>query len=304
MKGFVVWVVLAITRWRLVRWIFTRTRVGRRVSRRFVAGETLAEAIQVALEANEAGMPVSLNSLGEHVDDEASARICLDSYVAAIDALRANGIDGNISVKLTQLGLVLDEELCETLLGDLARHAAEAGTTLTIDMEDSTLTDGTLDLYERAQRAHGNLGVALQAYLKRTPQDLARVAPLGGHIRLCKGAYEEPESIAFRSRSAVNEAYDGLMRSLLDDEGLLPALATHDDARVEAAVAAAAGRTAPYEFQMLYGIRVSLQEQLLADGLALRSYIPYGEAWYPYLTRRMAERPANLWFFIRALFGR
>jgi len=194
--------------------------------------------------------------------------------------------------------LVLDEGSCEAFLGDLARRADRAGTTLTVDMEDSTLTDRTLDLYERAQRAHGNLGVALQAYLKRTPQDLARIAPLGGHIRLCKGAYDEPESIAFRSRRDVNAAYDALMEALMDDEGLLPAIATHDDARVEAALAASEGRTSPYEFQMLYGIRVSLQEQLVGDGLALRSYIPYGDAWYPYLTRRMAERPANLWFFI------
>ncbi len=304
MKGFVVRVVLAVTRWRWIRWIFTRTRVGRRVSLRFVAGETLVEAIQVALEANEAGMPVSLNCLGEHVSDEASARASFDSYVAAIDAIGANGVDGNISVKLTQLGFVFDEGLCETLLGDLARRAAGAGTTLTIDMEDSTLTDGTLGMYERVQRANGNLGIALQAYLKRTPQDLARVAPLGGHIRLCKGAYDEPESIAFRSRRQVNDAYDALLEAVMAEEGLMPAIATHDDARVAAAVSAAEGRTAAYEFQMLYGIRVSLQEQIVADGLALRSYIPYGEAWYPYLTRRMAERPANLWFFIRALFGR
>ena len=304
MKGVVVRVVLAITRWRLICWIFTRTRVGRRVSLRFVAGETLAEAIRVALGANRAGMPVSLNLLGEHAGDEASARASFDSYVAAIDEIRAHGVDGNISVKLTQLGLVLDEGSCEALLGDLAQRAAEAGTTLTIDMEDSTLTDRTLDMYERAQRAHGNLGVALQAYLKRTPQDLARIAPLGGHIRLCKGAYDEPESIAFRSRQDINAAYYSLMEGLMADEELLPALATHDDARVAAALSAAEGRTSPYEFQMLYGIRVSLQEQLVGDGLALRSYIPYGDAWYPYLTRRMAERPANLWFFIRALFGR
>jgi proline dehydrogenase len=304
MKGFIVRVVLGVTRWRWVRWIFTRTRIGRRVSLRFVAGESLAEAIQVAVSANEAGMPVSLNLLGENVGDEEAARSSFDSYVAAIARLRENGVDGNISVKLTQLGLGFDDELCEELLGELARRASAAETTLTIDMEESSLTDATLDIYERAQQAHGNLGVALQAYLKRTPQDLARIAPLGGHIRLCKGAYDEPESIAFRSRQDVNDAYDTLARALLTDEGLMPALATHDDGRVAAAMTSVDGRTAPYEFQMLYGIRVSLQEQLVGDGVPVRSYIPYGEAWYPYLTRRMAERPANLWFFVRALFGR
>ena len=304
MKGFIVRVVLAVTRWRWVRWIFTRTRIGRRVSLRFVAGESLADAIQVAVSANDAGMPVSLNLLGENVGDEESARSSFDSYVEAIAQIREHRVDGNISVKLTQLGLGFDDELCEELLGDIARRASAAETTLTIDMEESSLTDVTLDIYERAQQAHGNLGVALQAYLRRTPQDLARIAPLGGHIRLCKGAYDEPESIAFRSRQDVNDAYDALARALLTDEDLMPALATHDDARVAAAMTAVDGRTAPYEFQMLYGIRVSLQEQLVGDGVPVRSYIPYGEAWYPYLTRRMAERPANLWFFVRALFGR
>ena len=304
MKGFIVRVVLAVTRWRWIRWIFTRTHIGRRVSLRFVAGETLAEAIEVAVSANQAGMPVSLNLLGENVGDEASARSSFDSYVEAMVQIRERGVDGNISVKLTQLGLGFDDELCEELLGDLARRASAATTTLTIDMEDSSLTDATLGIYERAQREHGNLGVALQAYLRRTPQDLARIAPLGGHIRLCKGAYDEPESIAFRSRQDVNNAYDALAETLLADDDLMPALATHDDARVAAAMTAVDGRTAPYEFQMLYGIRVSLQEQLIGDGVPVRSYIPYGEAWYPYLTRRMAERPANLWFFVRALFGK
>ena len=171
-------------------------------------------------------------------------------------------------------------------------------------MEDSAFTDMTLDLYESAQRSHGNLGVALQAYLKRTPDDLARILPLGGHVRLCKGAYDEPEAIAYRRRSLVNDAYDSLMTTLMADEGVMPALATHDHERVSAARGVASERTASYEFQMLYGIRLSLQEQLVAEGVPLRSYIPYGEAWYPYLTRRMAERPANLWFFVRALFGR
>jgi proline dehydrogenase len=303
-KGLVVKIVLAVTRWRWVRWIFTATRPGRRVSLRFVAGETLEQAIDAARGANEAGMPVSLNLLGEHVVDTDDARSIHGQYVAAIDSIAANGVDGNISIKLTQLGLGFDDDLCLSLLEQLASHAADAGTTVTIDMEDSQFTDITLDLYEKVQRVHGNLGVAIQAYLKRSPADLARIMPLGGHVRLCKGAYDEPESIAFRSRPKVNEAYDRLMRTLMSEGGVVPALATHDDERVSAALSVAPERTAPYEFQMLYGIRVSLQEQLVADGVPLRSYIPYGDAWYPYLTRRMAERPANLWFFVRALFGR
>jgi proline dehydrogenase len=304
MKGFIVKAVLVVTGWRWVRWVFTQTRVGRRVSLRFVAGETLEEAIVVALEANRRGMPVSLNCLGEHVTDEESARASFEAYRAAINAIRDHGVDGNISVKLTQLGLGYDDDLCEKLLDDLATSALEAGTSVTIDMEDSSLTDVTLDIYERAQRAHGNLGVALQAYLMRTPADLTRIAPLGGHVRLCKGAYDEPVAVAYQSRPEVDAAYDRLLDALMAEEGMLPAIATHDDARVDHAVHASAVRSAPYEFQMLYGIRVSLQEDLVERGLTMRSYIPYGEAWYPYLTRRMAERPANLWFFIRALFGR
>ena len=304
MKGLVVKIVLAVTRWRWGRWIFTKTRVGRRVSLRFVAGETLAQAIDVAHEANRNGMPVSLNLLGEHVTEPDEADGIFDQYVAALDAISAEGIDGNISIKLTQLGLGRDDARCASLLDRLAKHAAAAGTTVTIDMEDSAFTDVTLDLYESAQRAHGNLGVALQAYLKRTPDDLARILPLGGHVRLCKGAYDEPEAIAYRRRGLENDAYDSQMTTLMMSEGVVPALATHDHERVAAARGVAAARAASYEFQMLYGIRVSLQEQLVEEGVLLRSYIPYGEAWYPYLTRRMAERPANLWFFVRALFGR
>lgn len=304
MRGLIVKIVLAVTRWRWVRWVFTKTRVGRRVSLRFVAGETLDQVIAVARTANQQGMPVSLNLLGEHVTTAAQAEEIFAQYAEALDAIAAGGIDGNISVKLTQLGLGMDDALCARLLDGLAVRALAVGTTVTIDMEDSPYTDLTLDLYETAQRAHGNLGVAIQAYLKRSPADLQRIAPLGGHIRLCKGAYDEPETVAYRSRPAVNDAYDGLMEALMADEGLLPALATHDHERVAAATARAPQRTAPYEFQMLYGIRVSLQQQLVADGIPLRSYIPYGAAWYPYLTRRMAERPANLWFFVRALFGK
>jgi proline dehydrogenase len=303
-KGLVVKIVLAITRWRWVRWVFTTTRPGRRVSLRFVAGETLEQAIEAARRANDSGMPVSLNLLGEHTTDAASAEAIFDQYVAAVDAIASEGIDGNISIKLTQLGLGFDDDLCASLLDRLAKHAAGVDTTVTIDMEDSPFTDVTLDLYERFQGQYGNLGVAIQAYLKRSPDDLKRIMSLGGHVRLCKGAYDEPEAIAHRSRPKVNEAYDGLMEMLMRDEGVMPALATHDHERVAAAVALAPDRSAPFEFQMLYGIRVSLQDQLVADGIPVRSYIPYGEAWYPYLTRRMAERPANLWFFVRALFGR
>ena len=304
MRGFVVRIVLAITRWRWVRWLFTKTRVGRRVALRFVAGESLDDAVAAAHRLGEAGVPVSLDHLGEHVTDLTSAEAARDDYLACLDRIAAEGLDANISVKLTQLGMGLDDDLCVRSLDALARRAHESGLTVTIDMEDSAHTETTLRLYEEAQKNHGNLGVALQAYLRRTPEDLDQVAPLGGHIRLCKGAYDEPEEIALRSRREVDAAFDELCAALMEQADAKPAIATHDDARVAVAIALADRRQQPWELQMLYGIRESLQRSLVADGHPLRVYIPYGDAWYPYLTRRMAERPANLWFFLRALFGK
>lgn len=304
MKALVVRIVLAVTRWGWVRWLFTRTRIGRRVALRFVAGETLDEAMAAARRLNEEGMSVSLDHLGEHVSDATLALLARDAYLACIDRIAAEGLDANISVKLTQLGMGLDDDLCAASLEVLARRAAEVGITVTVDMEESDHTTTTIDLYEAAQKEHGNLGLALQAYLRRTPADLERLAPLGGHIRLCKGAYDEPEEIAFQSRDEVDGAFDRLLAPLFAESAVKPAVATHDDARIDAALPHAAARTEPYEFQMLYGVRTPLQQSLVERGEPLRIYVPYGDAWYPYLTRRIAERPANIWFFVRALVGK
>jgi proline dehydrogenase len=296
--------VLAVTRRGPVRRLFTGGRWGRRVAMRFVAGETLDEAVRVTRDLNARGFTVSLDHLGEHVSDARLAAQARDQYLACIDRIAAEGLDANISVKLTQLGLSLDRAVAERSLGDLAARAAAAGTTVTVDMEESPLTQATLDLYCRAQAAHGNLGIALQAYLHRTPGDLARVLPLGGHIRLCKGAYDEPEEVALRRRDQVDAAFSALLGDLMAAEGTRPAVATHDHRMVAAAGDLARGRRQPFEFQMLYGVRPSLQAELVAGGYPLRVYVPYGESWYPYLTRRIAERPSNVWFFARALFGR
>jgi proline dehydrogenase len=300
----VVKAVLTITRWRWVRWLFTRTRVGRRVALRFVAGETLGEAVAATRRINDAGMSVSLDHLGEHVTDTTAAGAARDAYLACLDRIAAEGLDANISVKLTQLGMGLDDELCARSLDALAARASASGLTVTIDMEESVHTATTLRLYREAQGAHGNLGLAIQAYLRRTLDDLASLLALGGHIRLCKGAYDEAEEIAFRSRDEVNVAYDRLLETLMATESVKPAVATHDGGRIEVAKGLGRRRTAPWEFQMLYGVRDALQRALVADGFALRVYVPYGDSWYPYLTRRIAERPANVWFFFRALFGR
>ena len=304
MRGLIVKIVLATTQWRWVRWLFTRTRVGRRVALRFVAGDTLDAAVVAVRRLNSAGMTVSLDHLGEHVTDISAAGAARDAYLACIDRIATEHLDANISVKLTQLGMGLDDALCAASLDALAIRAAACGTSVTVDMEESAHTATTLQLYQAAQRRHGNLGLALQAYLRRTPDDLAAAAPLGGHIRLCKGAYDEPETIAFRSRDEVNTAYDRLLHALMAVESVKPAIATHDEPRIALAEELGLKRTAPWEFQMLYGIRERLQRELVAAGYSMRVYVPYGDSWYPYLTRRMAERPANVWFFVRALFGR
>ncbi len=295
--------VLMVTGWGPVRRMFTSGRWGRRVAMRFVAGETLDEAVAVARDLNAQGFLVSLDLLGEHVTDAALASQSAADYGVCLDRIQAEGLDANISVKLTQLGLGLDDGLAERFLGELATRAAAAGTTVTVDMEESALTEVTLDLYCRAQAEHGNLGLALQAALHRTPADLARVLPLGGHIRLCKGAYDEPAEVALRRRDQVTAAYASLLARVDGLRGGAPGGGHSRRRLVARARELARRRQQPFEFQMLYGIRFSLQAELVAAGFPVRVYVPYGVAWYPYLTRRLAERPSNVWFFARAFFG-
>ncbi len=247
---------------------------------------------------------MSLDHLGEHVSDRSQAQSARDDYLACLDRIHSSGLDANISIKLTQLGLGFDDDLAAESLDVLAARAAECGTSVTVDMEESEHTEKTLAVYEDAQRRRRNVGIAVQACLYRTAADLDRIIPLDGHIRLCKGAYAEPANIAFQSRAEVDAAFDRLLQRLMAVENVRPAVATHDDARIHLARSLGLQRQGYHELQMLYGVRASLQDQLVADGLRLRIYVPYGVAWYPYLTRRLAERPANLWFFVRAVFGR
>jgi proline dehydrogenase len=282
----------------------TSTRPGRALSRRFVAGDTLDEAVVVARALNTEGFLVSLDLLGEEVGDEGSARAATAEYLSCLHRIDREGLRANISVKPTQLGLAIDEALALESVGRLAEAAAETGTTVTLDMEDSRYTDGTVRLYETAQIRYGNLGLALQAYMRRTPADLARLIPLGGHIRLCKGAYVEPEQLALTSKREVDDAFASQLEVLMAASGTYPAIATHDSDLVDLTRRLAAPRRAPFEFQMLYGVRTDLQRDLLAEGFPLRVYLPFGSEWYPYLTRRLAERPANAWFFARSMLSR
>ncbi len=284
--------------------MITGTRPGRALSTRFVAGETLEQAIAAAQALNGKGASVSLDHLGEHVTDRPQAEAARDDYLACLDAIGAHGVDGNVSIKLSQLGMSFDDEMAAESLDRLALRAAEVGTTVTVDMEESAVTQLTIDLYTAAQNKYGNLGLAVQAYLHRTTEDLDTVMPYGGHIRLCKGAYAEPEEIAHQSRQAVDEAFDRLTHLLMSDDSVEPAIASHDKNRLDVVQDLVSSRNGPYEFQMLYGVRTALQDEMLANGDPLRIYVPYGVAWYPYLTRRMAERPANVMFFMRAALSR
>ncbi|MEX0864262.1 MAG: proline dehydrogenase family protein [Acidimicrobiia bacterium] len=282
----------------------TSTRPGRALAGRFVAGDTLDDAVEAAHRLNREGLLVSLDLLGEEVGDRDSAVRATAEYLASIDRIWSEGLDANISVKPTQLGLAIDVGLAAENIERLAGAAARLGTTVTIDMEDSRYTASTVDLYEEAQARHRNLGIAIQAYMRRTPEDLARLIPLGGHIRLCKGAYVEPEEVALTSKGEVDEAFADQLRTLMASSGAKPAIATHDPDLVDLTRALASERTTPFEFQMLYGVRPELQRSLIAEGFPLRVYLPFGSEWYPYLTRRLAERPANAWFFARSMFTR
>ena len=296
--------VLGVTRRSWVRRIFTESGPGRSLARRFVAGETLEEAVDVARGLNERGAVVSLDHLGEHVTERAPAESARDDYLACLDRIGTARLHGNISVKLTQLGLGLDDELAAESLAALAGRAAELGTTVSVDMEESQHTEATVALYEDQQRRSGNLGLAIQAYLRRTAGDVERLAGLGGHLRLCKGAYKEPAEIAYQRRGDVDANFDRVLRTLMARDDVMPAIATHDHERIDLALQLLRDRSGEYEFQMLYGVRPSLQDELLGAGHPLRIYVPYGSAWYPYLTRRLAERPANVAFFLRAAVGR
>jgi proline dehydrogenase len=297
-------VVLAATGHPLVSKAVTGTAPGRLVAERFVAGNDLDGAAGVAADLNRRGLTVSLDLLGEEVHDRGSALAATDQYLASIDRIASDGIDGNVSIKLTQLGLAFDEGLAAASVERLAVRAAEIGSTVSIDMEASEFTEATVGLYEVAQKVHGNLGLCLQAYLHRTPEDLERLMPLGGHIRLCKGAYVEPSAIAFQSNDDVDAAFARLLERLMGFDDVKPAIATHDGRLIALATRLADRRTGPWEMQMLYGVRTSLQAELIESGHPVRIYVPFGSEWYAYLTRRLAERPANLTFFARAVVGR
>ena len=275
-------------------------RLARGMARRFVAGETVDDAVAAVRALNARGITASLDLLGESVHNEAEAKATAREYVELLDRIDRERLDANVSVKLTALGLDVSDELCLASIHEVLRRAREHGNFVRLDMEGSAYTDRTLDLFEQHLYPvyPENVGIVLQSMLRRTLTDVELAVRLHARVRLCKGAYREPPEIAFPDKADVDESYVRAMRRLMT-EGHYPGLATHDERIIEAAQQfARAEGIAPdrFEFQMLYGVRRDLQERLVRDGWRLRVYVPYGTQWYPYLMRRLAERPANLWF--------
>ena len=287
----------------LRRWMET-SPTARRLATRFVAGETLEDALAVSQGLNREQITVTLDHLGESVttlDEAAEAR---DVYLRTMTAIHDSAIQGNVSLKLTQFGLDFSYEQCRANVQQLVVCAAEYDQFVRVDMESSEYVDRTLQLVRELHSQHPKVGVVIQAYLYRSKQDIEDLCDKRIRVRLCKGAYLEPPAVAFPAKADVDRNYVELMKILLD-RGEYPAIATHDEKMIAATKAYAAerkiGRDA-FEFQMLYGIRRDLQRQLIAEGYRLRLYVPFGRAWYPYYMRRLAERPANVFFILRNLF--
>ena len=275
-------------------------RIAKFFARRFVAGETLEEALDAVRALNAKGISASLDELGESVTNEAEARRTRDSYLRILDEIASAKLNANVSVKLTALGLDISEELCVTLMQDLLERARKHGTFVRIDMEGSAHTALTLRLFEERfyPSYREQVGIVLQSYLYRTAADVERAIELKCRVRLCKGAYKEPATVAFPDKKDVDGNYEKCMHALMQ-RGKYPGIATHDEALLDDAKAFASANAITrerFEFQMLYGVRRDLQEALVREGYRMRVYVPFGTQWYPYLMRRLAERPANILF--------
>ena len=284
--------------------------LGRRISRRFVAGMSVEEAVAAARELNREGIDVTLDSLGESVLQVSQAEESAAIYHHMLDDIAGKGLQANVSLKLTQMGMDIGghgagPDLAERIVGELVEHAARTGNFVRIDMEGADYTEATIALTERLHaRFPGHVGTVLQAYLYRTEADMERLLAQGIRIRLCKGAYKEPPELAFPAKNDVDANYVRLMKRAATS-GVFCGLATHDEAiiaEMRRFVEQGGADKSAFEFQMLYGIRRDLQHKLVADGYGMRVYVPFGTEWYPYFMRRLAERPANALFLLKNFF--
>ncbi len=283
----------------------------RRTARRFVAGETLQDALDVTRRLNENGLLVTLDHLGESMDDETHARQAAEAYLQLLDAIAAHSLQASVSLKLTHLGLDIHEALCLENLRRVVQRAREHHTHVTIDMESSAYTETTLRVFRSVRREFDNVGTVIQAYLYRSETDMRTLAAEGAFVRLCKGAYNEPPDRAFPDKADVDANFIRLAMWYLSEEarasGAFLAIATHDERIINTLKTYIREHHVPqnaFEFQMLYGIRPRLQMRLRDEGFTVRIYVGYGTEWYPFFMRRLAERPANVWFVFKHLFHR
>ena len=274
------------------------------MARRFVAGERLEEAVAAARRCNDAGMMVSLDHLGENVASISDAQRSRDAYLEIFETIAYEKLQANVSCKLTQLGLDINMEFCTGLVHSIVERAAGFVNFLRIDMEGSAYTQRTVDLVKLVRSRNPAVGTVIQSYLYRSEKDVGELLACGCRIRLCKGAYKEPEDVAFPRKADVDGNYVRLMQMLLSS-GFYHAIATHDPRMIAATIRYAASKGISkddFEFQMLYGVRTDLQRRLVKDGYRVRIYIPFGNDWFPYFMRRLAERPANVGFILRNFF--
>jgi len=294
--------LLAAARRENLKRFITNHRFTRSVARRFVAGDTLDDAMAACKDLESLGITAILDYLGENVASETQVDAATSAYLASLDRIADAGLDAHISVKPTQLGLNLGPDVCILRLRKIADAALATGSVVAIDMESHEFTDGTIDSYAKLRETHDNVVLCLQAYLKRTRSDVSKLLYLKPSIRLCKGAYDEPGEISL-GRDATRASFKELLATLLASSDYT-AVATHDDTLIAEAIELA-GKwkldPSQFEFQMLYGVRRTLQSELVKAGYRVRVYVPFGTQWYPYLMRRLAERPANLRFFAEAL---
>ncbi len=281
-------------------------RMAKGFANRFVAGETIDTAVAAVRRLNDAGITASLDLLGESVANEAEARAAGRQYIDMLDRIDDEKLDANVSVKLTAMGLDISTELCVAVMHDVLQRAAQYRNFVRLDMEGSAYTQQTLDIFENhlypAYRE--NVGIVLQSYLYRTVADVEHANEMKARVRLCKGAYKEPAAVAFPDKKDVDDSYVRCMKSLIE-KGNYPGVATHDEEIVEQAKQFVRANHIPpdrFEFQMLYGVRRDLQEMLVREGYRMRVYVPFGTQWYPYLMRRLAERPANVAFMTASMF--
>ena len=298
---------ISLSESRSLRAIAEKSAIGRRISTRFVAGTQVEDVLRATKAINQAGATVSIDNLGENVTNVEEARESAGLYHQLLDDIARLGLKANISLKLTHMGLDIDEKLARELVAGLVAKAASLKSFVRVDMEGSPYTQRTLDFVHELHRMPGNRGVVgtvIQSYLHRSEQDVNDLLAQGIRIRLCKGAYKEPPEIAFQKKSEVDANYVKLMKILMKS-GIYHGLATHDEAIIKEAKAFATREKIArdsFEFQMLHGIRRDLQQQLVRDGWGMRVYIPFGTEWYPYFMRRLAERPANVFFVVKNFF--